>query len=228
MRDNLDETYFWADGSSVRFAGFTLTFGTGITPLDRDTLISSLENLLIPEPEPEPPVVGVVQPLPVPAPPVVVEPVIEAPPVRTPPPVVIAVEEAPPVKTPPPDLGANIEVSSVPEGIRLTIKDIRFAPDSAEFLPEEASRLDIVADALKQVPQRTFLVEGHTASTGAPTDEMNLSIERAQHMVAAMVARGINADRFIYKGWGGTKPVGDNASNAGRAQNRRVEITILE
>jgi outer membrane protein OmpA-like peptidoglycan-associated protein len=232
MRDNLDETYFWADGSSVRFAGFTLTFGSGITPLDRDTLISSLENLLIPEPEPEPEpeplVVAVVQPLPVPEEPVVVEPVKEAPPVRTPSPVVIAVEEAPPVRTPPPDLGANIEVSSVPEGIRLTIKDIRFVPDSADFLPEEASRLDIIADALKQVPERTFLIEGHTASTGAPRDEMKLSIERAQRMVAAMVARGINADRFIYKGWGGTKPVGNNTSNEGRAQNRRVEITILE
>ena len=227
MRDNLDETYFWADGSSVRFVGFTLTFGTGITPLDRDSLISSLEHLLIPEPEPEPPPVVVVQPLPIPEEPVIAEPV-EKPLVEEAPPPVIAVEKAPPVITPTPDLGANIEVSSVPEGIRLTIKDIRFVPDSADFLPEETSRLDIIANALKQVPERTFLVEGHTASTGAPHNEMNLSIERAQHMVAAMVARGISADRFIYKGWGGTKPVGDNSSNAGRALNRRVEITILE
>ncbi|MDR1325216.1 MAG: OmpA family protein [Treponema sp.] len=273
MRDNLDETYFWADGSSVRFVGFTLTFGTGITPLDRDTLISSLENLLTPEPEP-PPVV-IVQPLPVPKEPIIAEPVEESPPPlvvaieeplpvvvvqplpvpkepiiavpveESPPPLVVAIEEPPPVivptpplvivveKAPPvivptPDLGANIEVSSVPEGIRLTIKDIRFEPDSANFLPEETSRLDIIANALKQVPERTFLIEGHTASTGAPYDEMNLSIERAQRMVAAMVTRGISADRFIYKGWGGTKPVGDNASNAGRALNRRVEITILE
>jgi outer membrane protein OmpA-like peptidoglycan-associated protein len=285
MRDNLDETYFWADGSSVRFVGFTLTFGTGITPLDRDTLISSLENLLIPkpepDPEPEPPPVVVVQPIPVPDPPPVVVvqpipvpepppvvvvqplPVPETPPVVVvqpipepePPPVVVVqpipepeppvivepaektpeppliakpLEKAPPVITPTPDLGANIEVSSVPEGIRLTIKDIRFVPDSADFLPEETSRLDSIANALKQVPERTFLVEGHTASTGAPRNEMNLSIERAQRMVAAMVARGISADQFIYKGWGGTKPVGDNSSNAGRALNRRVEITILE
>jgi outer membrane protein OmpA-like peptidoglycan-associated protein len=220
MRDNLDETYFWADGSSVRFAGFTLTFGTGITPLDRDTLISSLENLLIPEPEP--PSVVVVQPL-VPEEPVIAEPVKE-----TLPPVVVVVETPAPVITPQPELGANIEVSSVPEGIRLTIKDIRFVPDSADFLPEETSRLDIIAIALKQVPERTFLVEGHTASTGAPLNEMNLSIERAQRMVDAMIARGISADRFIYKGWGGTKPIGDNSSNAGRALNRRVEITILE
>jgi outer membrane protein OmpA-like peptidoglycan-associated protein len=237
MRDTLDETYFWADGSSVRFAGFTLTFGAGITPLDRETLISSLENLLVPEPAPPPPPPAspvMEEPPPPQAPP----PPVEAPPAPAPapppdpappPPPAPPPEPAPPPPPPPPpDLGAHIEVQSVPEGIRLTIKNIRFAPDSAEFLPEENERLDAIANALKQVPERTFLVEGHTASTGAPRDEMNLSIERARRMVDAMTARGISADRFIYKGWGGTKPVGNNASNAGRALNRRVEITILE
>jgi outer membrane protein OmpA-like peptidoglycan-associated protein len=47
-------------------------------------------------------------------------------------------------------------------------------------------------------------------------------------MVDELVKRGISADRFIYKGWGGTRPVGDNATNEGRSANRRVEITILE
>jgi outer membrane protein OmpA-like peptidoglycan-associated protein len=57
---------------------------------------------------------------------------------------------------------------------------------------------------------------------------MELSIERAQRMVEELVRRGISADRFIYKGWGGTRPIGDNSTNDGRALNRRVEITILE
>jgi outer membrane protein OmpA-like peptidoglycan-associated protein len=210
MRDNLDETYFWADGSTVQFKGFTLTFGTSIPPLDRDTLIPSLATSFKHEPPPP-------APLPDKTPEAVPEtiPVV----VESPPP-------PPPVVTP--ELGADIEVVSVPEGIRLTIKDIRFAPDSADFLPEESSRLDMLAEALQQIPERTFLVEGHTASTGAPADELNLSIERARHMVAAMVERGIREDRFIYKGWGGTRPVGNNTSPAGRSQNRRVEITILE
>jgi outer membrane protein OmpA-like peptidoglycan-associated protein len=208
MRDNLDETYFWADGSSVQFKGFTLTFGTSIPPLDRDTLIPSLATSFNHEPPPP-------APLPDETPEVVPEtiPVV----VETPPPPVVT-----------PELGADIEVASVPEGIRLTVKDIRFAPDSADFLPEESSRLDALAEALRQIPERTFLVEGHTASTGAPVNELNLSIERAQRMVAALVQRGIREDRFIYKGWGGTRPVGDNASPTGRSQNRRVEITILE
>jgi outer membrane protein OmpA-like peptidoglycan-associated protein len=121
-----------------------------------------------------------------------------------------------------------IDLTPVPEGIRLTVKDIRFVPDSAEFLPAERPRLDLLASALKQIPDRTFLVEGHTASTGSPSEEMDLSIKRARHMVEELVSRGISADRFIYKGWGSTKPVGDNSTDAGKSANRRVEITILE
>jgi outer membrane protein OmpA-like peptidoglycan-associated protein len=123
---------------------------------------------------------------------------------------------------------AAIDLASVPEGIKLTIRDIRFVADSEEFLPEERPRLDMIAQALMQIPGRTFLVEGHTAAVGRPDGELELSIGRAKRMVDELVRRGISADRFIYKGWGGTKPLGDNANDEGRAGNRRVEITILE
>jgi outer membrane protein OmpA-like peptidoglycan-associated protein len=127
-----------------------------------------------------------------------------------------------------PVLGGGVSVEESPEGVKLTVQNIRFAPDSAVFLPEENGRLDRIADALKQIPDRTFLVEGHTASTGRPSSEMELSVQRAQRMIDELVKRGIPEDRFLYKGWGGAKPVSDNATDAGRAQNRRVEITILE
>ena len=123
---------------------------------------------------------------------------------------------------------SDIDLTPVAEGIRLTIRDIRFVADSAEFLPEEKNRLDLIADALKQIPDRTFLVDGHTAAIGNPAGELALSIERAKHMADELVRRGISADRFIYNGWGGTRPIGDNSNESGRRQNRRVEITILE
>jgi outer membrane protein OmpA-like peptidoglycan-associated protein len=123
---------------------------------------------------------------------------------------------------------SSIDLAAVPEGIRLTINDIRFAPDSAEFLAAERPRLDLIAEALKQIPERSFLVEGHTAATGRPAGETELSIERAKRMVDELVKRGIGADRFMYKGWGGTRPIGDNSTDSGRSANRRVEITILE
>ena len=172
MRDSMDETYFMAGGSKLRFAGFTLTFGTAIVPLDRGEMIASLDDKGLKK--------------------------------------------------------SDIDITTVSEGIRLSVKDIRFAPDSAEFLPAERARLDLIGETLRQIPNRTFLVEGHTAAIGRPAAELELSVERAKRMIDEMQRRGIAADRFIYKGWGGTKPIGDNATETGRSINRRVEITILE
>ena len=200
MRDNLDVMYTMTDGSTVRFTGFTLTFGQGIVPMDRVQLIASIENVFSIE-----------------------EQVTDTPEVH--------VDDTPEDQADDPLIvftDTAIDVVPVPEGIRLTIRDIRYAPDSAEFLPEERYRLDLIADALRQIPDRTFLVEGHTAAVGLPTGEMQLSIERAERMIEELVRRGISADSFIYHGWGGTRPIADNSTDAGRSQNRRVEITILE
>jgi outer membrane protein OmpA-like peptidoglycan-associated protein len=123
---------------------------------------------------------------------------------------------------------AGIDMTPVDSGLRLTVKDVRFAPDSDEFLPSENSRLEAIARVLKEAPDKTFLVEGHTAAIGNPTGEMELSLMRAKRMADELIKRGIPAERFIYKGWGGTKPLGDNATDEGRRLNRRVEITILE
>jgi outer membrane protein OmpA-like peptidoglycan-associated protein len=175
MRDTLDETYTWPNGSTVRFRGFTLTFGDGLIPLDREAMITNVTatEKILPE-------------------------------------------------------NSGIDMSSVPEGVKLTVKDIRFEPDSDQMLASERPRLDMIARVLRESPDRIFLVEGHTAAIGRPTGEMELSVQRAQRMVAELASRGIPAERFIYKGWGGTKPLGDNATDEGRRLNRRVEITILE
>jgi outer membrane protein OmpA-like peptidoglycan-associated protein len=57
---------------------------------------------------------------------------------------------------------------------------------------------------------------------------MELSLRRARRITGELTQRGIAAERFIYKGWGGTKPIAPNTDEPGRARNRRVEITILE
>ena len=77
-------------------------------------------------------------------------------------------------------------------------------------------------------PESKFLIEGHTASVGKPEGEQKLSVARAKRIAQELSARGITGDRFICRGWGGNKPIANNDSDAGRAQNRRVEITILE
>lgn len=122
----------------------------------------------------------------------------------------------------------NLLVEQTEAGLRLSIRDIKFQPDSAQVLASESSRLDEIAAALKLAGENMLLVEGHTASIGKPAGEMQLSVQRAESVAGELAKRGIKATRFICKGWGGNKPVADNSTEEGRAQNRRVEITILE
>jgi outer membrane protein OmpA-like peptidoglycan-associated protein len=209
IRDNLDETYAWPDGSTLRFRGFTLIFNQGAAPINRETVIASLGKALgIPQEKErrEPPPAPRPQPGPAPK------------------------QEIPPRPSIQTELPAKgLELVTVPEGVRIIVQDIRFAPDSDEFLSEERPRLDAIAQALKQAaPDQSFLVEGHTAAIGRADGEMELSVRRAKRMVEELTRRGIAEDRFIYKGWGGTKPAGDNNSEEGRRLNRRVEITILD
>jgi outer membrane protein OmpA-like peptidoglycan-associated protein len=67
-------------------------------------------------------------------------------------------------------------------------------------------------------------VAGHTDNVGASEANQRLSQERAQAVMAALVARGVKADRLTAKGYGQTTPVADNRTEDGRTKNRRVEL----
>lgn len=117
-----------------------------------------------------------------------------------------------------------------PSGIRILISDLKFIADSSVLLPQEKPRLSKITQSLKQITQEndySILVEGHTADVNKPEGQMLLSIQRAQAIIQSLVAGGLSQDMFTYKGYGGTVPLADNDTEAGRAQNRRVEILIL-
>ena len=107
------------------------------------------------------------------------------------------------------------------------MRDIKFKPDSDEILDDEKVRLDEISKVLLTV-ENQLLVEGHTAMIGNPSGEQKLSELRAKKIAQELVNRGINADRLICRGFGGTKPLASNETAEGRALNRRVEITVLE
>lgn len=122
----------------------------------------------------------------------------------------------------------DISYENTNRGIRLTIQNLQFKPNSSELLPGEENRLNQIAKVLKQAKNSMFLVEGHTASTGNVSGEKQLSVERAYTIATELIKRGISAEKFIYKGSGSSKPIATNETPEGMAKNRRVEITILE
>ena len=85
-----------------------------------------------------------------------------------------------------------------------------------------------VAEALKQIPARTFLVIGHTAAVGTPESQQELSVQRARAIVDFMVSRRVAPGRFLYEGKGGTEPVAPDDTEENKARHKRVLIIVLE
>lgn len=104
--------------------------------------------------------------------------------------------------------------------------NIYFDVNKSDVKPSMRARLSEIARALATVPNQRVLIEGHTDSDG--TDEYNLQLSRlrADSVRSILVAGGVSPERIEAQGYGETKPVATNASAAGKAQNRRVEIVI--
>lgn len=122
----------------------------------------------------------------------------------------------------------DVDVEEREEGVAVRLRNLRFYPDSPELLPGELPKVTTLAKVLRSVGDRGILVTGHTADVGSVESQLSLSIERAKRVVELLSREGIAPERFLYQGLGGSQPIAPNTTEAGRAQNRRVEITILE
>jgi outer membrane protein OmpA-like peptidoglycan-associated protein len=126
------------------------------------------------------------------------------------------------------DLAAFASVKQEPRGMVITLSgSILFASNHAELLPTAQVKLNDVALALtRQDAESKIVVEGHTDSQGQPAYNQDLSQRRAESVRDYLVSRGMAADRVTAQGFGLTRPIADNSSAEGRANNRRVEIVV--
>ncbi|MBL9104228.1 MAG: DUF4398 and OmpA-like domain-containing protein [Myxococcales bacterium] len=126
------------------------------------------------------------------------------------------------------DLARIAAVKQEDRGTVITLSgSVLFASNKYELLPAAQAKLNQVADALLQNdPDSTFVVEGHTDSQGKAALNQTLSENRARAVRDYLVSHGVAADRITSQGYGPTRPVADNTSAEGRANNRRVEIVI--
>jgi len=103
---------------------------------------------------------------------------------------------------------------------------VLFASNKDALLPGAQERLGHVAEALKTQDDRKIVVEGHTDSQGTAASNQGLSDRRAQSVVSYLISRGVPADQIRAEGLGPSRPIADNGSAEGRANNRRVEIIV--
>jgi outer membrane protein OmpA-like peptidoglycan-associated protein len=111
-------------------------------------------------------------------------------------------------------------------GLVLTLGDVLFAVGKADLKPGAARTLDKLVAAMKRDPDTSVTIEGHTDSTGKRAYNQALSNRRAGAVRAYLTSRGVAAARIHAKGLGPDFPVATNATEAGRQQNRRVEVLV--
>jgi OOP family OmpA-OmpF porin len=130
-----------------------------------------------------------------------------------------------------PNTPANVTVDAngcpaVAEVVRVQL-DVKFDFDKSVVKPNSYSDIKNLADFMKQYPQTTTTVEGHTDSVGPDAYNQKLSQRRADAVKQVLVNQyGVGGNRVQSKGYGETRPVADNATDAGRAVNRRVEAEV--
>ena len=124
--------------------------------------------------------------------------------------------------------GTGVEVVRKGDNITLDMPgNVTFAFDSAALNPQFNAVLDQVAQTLTEFDQTVIQIAGHTDSTGTHAYNMKLSEQRAGSVKSYLAGRGVPAQRMQTVGAGPDHPIADNSTEAGRAENRRVEITIV-
>ncbi len=122
----------------------------------------------------------------------------------------------------------NANVERVGEGIKITFDSgILFNVNSAELQPSAKTEITQLAETLKKYPDTNIVIEGHTDNTGSREINQPLSERRARAVADYAASMGVDRGRMTTQGYAFDQPIADNSTEAGRRQNRRVEIAIF-
>jgi outer membrane protein OmpA-like peptidoglycan-associated protein len=123
--------------------------------------------------------------------------------------------------------GTGVSVTRVGEQIILNMpSNITFAVDEARVQPQFNETLVSVGLVLRKFNKTIVDVYGHTDSSGSDTHNQDLSQRRAVAVATVLSGQGVDQRRFFIEGRGESDPIASNATESGRAQNRRVEIQL--
>jgi outer membrane protein OmpA-like peptidoglycan-associated protein/tetratricopeptide (TPR) repeat protein len=120
----------------------------------------------------------------------------------------------------------NMETKETKQGDPFVINDIYYSTSSADIATDSKIILDAFAEYLNENPSMEIEIGGHTDDIGDDKTNLALSSERAFEVMNYLSGKGVSGKRMSYKGYGETKPIGSNATEEGRAKNRRTEFII--
>jgi outer membrane protein OmpA-like peptidoglycan-associated protein len=122
----------------------------------------------------------------------------------------------------------DLYLQPIEVGLTVRLKNIYFDFDKTTLKSESYTELNKVVDFLKRNETVEIEISGHTDSKGADTYNETLSQGRSQSVVDYLISQGIDGARLTAHGYGESRPIETNDTEEGRANNRRVEFTVLK
>jgi OmpA-OmpF porin, OOP family len=124
--------------------------------------------------------------------------------------------------------GTRVDSRGCPIADVIVLEGVTFAFNSHQITADERGTLNEAVDILRRYPDVNVEVAGHTDSVGNDAYNQSLSERRARSVLEFLAAAGIDRGRMTARGYGEASPIADNATDAGRAMNRRVELRIID
>jgi len=121
----------------------------------------------------------------------------------------------------------DAEVKKVEVGKTCDLHDINFKTNDYSLTEESQQIIQLFVEFLNENPKVKVEIQGHTDNIGDDNSNLKLSEQRAKSVYDSVIAQGVSADRVKYKGYGESRPIADNKTEAGRAKNRRTVFVIL-
>ena len=122
----------------------------------------------------------------------------------------------------------DIFLEKIKVGSEVVMKNIFFDTNKYDLLPQSIGELEILRELLTKNSSLHIEIQGHTDNTGEVKANKKLAENRAKAVRDYLIERGINAKRLTFKGYGESKPIGNNSTEEGRKQNRRTNFIITK
>ncbi len=122
----------------------------------------------------------------------------------------------------------NFELKKMKQGAKIVVENILFNSGKSTLKSSSFAELDKLADLLMENKDVRLEVSGHTDNVGSSAINKKISKARALAVRNYLVTKGVEEERLEYEGYGFDQPIADNSTAAGRAQNRRVEVKVIE